>query len=126
MKSYYYLLGVFNLVQAVLLLFKRDLFLLLWNSPWDRALVASPSSPLSQAMSWWGAAAATVGCASIALASASVSVQRQGFLVSLLAFGANFVAAQRTMGETILPLVAVGGFLLVGFYFYLTGRTPRK
>ncbi len=118
MKLYYYIVALFNLANAGILLFNPSLFVSLWQANW------SLTPQLTQSFSWWGATAVSFGITALALASASVGVQKQAFLFSILAYAANGIAAYRTMPDTVLPIFSVIGFFILGAYSYATTRNP--
>jgi hypothetical protein len=121
MKLYYYVLALFNLAHAAMLMFQPQSFLSMWQLPWHL------TSSLSDTLSWWGAAVATIGTMALGLASSSVGVQKQGFVLSLISYAASALAAYRTLRDSAMPMLLLCGMLAFGAYSYVTTHsTPRR
>jgi hypothetical protein len=120
MKLYYYALALFNLAHAGMLMFFPDSFLSLWQLPWHL------TSSLSDTLSYWGAAVATIGTMALGLASSSVGVQKQGFVLSLISYAAFALSAYRTLKDSAIPFVALLGMLGFGVYSYATTHAARR
>jgi hypothetical protein len=120
MRYYYYVLALFNLVHSAMLMLSPSTFLSLWQLPWHL------NSSLENTLSWWGAAVATIGTMALGLASSSVGVQKQGFVLSLISYAATALAAYRTLKDSAIPVLFLLGMLAFGAYSYATTHAARR